>query len=277
MLSYNHGYHAGNYADVLKHICLLQAYKSIKKHHKSISYIDTHAGSGTYKFKSEYMSTNKEYANGIRKLEDYNRTNLPIKYYLKILRKINNSNKLSFYPGSPLIMSNVTDNLDRLLFYEIQTKEYKLLRHNLSKKTNSKFFNKDGFSFINQIINHNEKILVLIDPPYEMQDDFEKVVNILHLINNQYYNLTAIIWYPILNIQNNDLFIENIRKIGSNMITRIELPIRKYNDEIGMKGTGIILFNGNDFLIKNIKESINELYKIFKDENCNIKPKIQKI
>ena len=59
MLSYKHGYHAGNQADVLKHICLIQAYKSLKKHHKSISYIDTHAGSGDYNFKSDYMSKNK--------------------------------------------------------------------------------------------------------------------------------------------------------------------------------------------------------------------------
>ncbi len=61
MLSYKHGYHAGNQADVFKHICLIQAYKSLKKLNNSISYIDTHAGSGDYDFKSDYMSKNKEY------------------------------------------------------------------------------------------------------------------------------------------------------------------------------------------------------------------------
>ena len=277
MLSYNHGYHAGNYADVLKHICLLQAYKSLKKHHKSIIYIDTHSGNGMYKFNSEYMSQDKEYEMGINKLENYNDKNLSIKYYLKVLRQINNSKKLLFYPGSPLIMSNVTDNLDRLVFYEFDENEFKLLRQNLSKKINSKFYNKDGYDFTKQIINKNEKILVLLDPPYESESDFEKVVSTLRLINNEYYNLTVLVWYPILNIQNNDLFIENIRKIGSNIITRIELPITKYDDKIGMKGNGMILFNGSDFLIQNMKECIKDLYKIFKNEDCNIKPKIQKI
>ncbi len=277
MLSYNHGYHAGNYADVLKHICLLQAYKSLKKHHKSIIYIDTHSGNGMYKFNSEYMSQDKEYEMGINKLENYNDKNLSIKYYLKVLRQINNSKKLLFYPGSPLIMSNVTDNLDKLLFYEFDENEFKILRQNLSKKINSKFYNKDGYDFTKQIINKNEKILVLIDPPYESESDFERVVSTLRLINNKYYNLTVLVWYPILNIQNNDLFIENIRKIGSNIITRIELPITKYDDKIGMKGNGMILFNGSDFLIQNMKECIKELYKIFKNEDCNIKPKIQKI
>jgi len=277
MLSYKHGYHAGNQADVLKHICLIQAYKSLKKHHNSISYIDTHAGSGDYKFESDYMSKNKEYENGISILENYKYENQSIKFYLKILRNINNSKKMSFYPGSPLIMSYISDNSDKLSFYELHNNEFILLRKNLSKQINSKFFNKDGFEFTNQKINSNEKTLVLIDPSYEIKDDFEKVVNTLRILDKEYSNLTALIWYPVLNVENNDLFIENIRKIGSNRITRIELPLKKYNEDIGMKGTGIILFDGSKFLINNMKECVKELYQIFKDENCNIKPKIQKI
>ena len=277
MLSYKHGYHAGNQADVLKHICLIQAYKSLKKHHNSISYIDTHAGSGDYKFKSDYMSKNKEYEKGISILEEYKYENQSIKFYLKIIRNINNSKKISFYPGSPLIMSYMSDNSDKLSFYELHNNEFILLRKNLSKQINSKFFNKDGFDFTNQKINSNEKTLVLIDPSYEIKDDFEKVVNTLRILDKEYANLTALIWYPVLNVENNDLFIENIRKIGSNRITRIELPLKKYNEDIGMKGIGIILFDGSKFLINNMKECVKELYQIFKDENCNIKPKIQKI
>ena len=81
MLSYKHGYHAGNEADVLKHICLIQAYKSLKRYHKSITYIDTHSGSGIYKFSSDYMSKNKEYIRGINKLENYKFDNQSINYY----------------------------------------------------------------------------------------------------------------------------------------------------------------------------------------------------
>jgi 23S rRNA (adenine2030-N6)-methyltransferase len=277
MLSYKHGYHAGNSADVFKHICLLQAYKSLKKHYKSISYIDTHAGCGTYRFDSDYMSKNKEYESGISKLENYKYNNISIKYYLKVLRNINESKKLLFYPGSPSIMSYVTDNLDKLSFYELHNNEFQLLRKNFIKKTNCKVFHKDGFKFLSKKINLNEKTLVLIDPSYEIKDDFEKVEETLRELDNKYTNLTAIIWYPVLNIENNDLFIDNIRKIGSNRITRIELPLKKYNDEVGMKGSGIILFDGNDFLINNLSVCVKELQTIFKNENCNIRPKIQKI
>ncbi|MDP6304258.1 MAG: 23S rRNA (adenine(2030)-N(6))-methyltransferase RlmJ, partial [Candidatus Nitrosopelagicus sp.] len=121
---------------------------------------------------------------------------------------INNSKKLSFYPGSPSIMSFVTDNYDKLSFYELHNNEYQLLRKNLSKQINAKAFNSDGFDFTNKKINSNEKTLVLIDPSYEIKDDFEKVVNTLKILDGTYSNLTAIIWYPVLNIENNDLFIE---------------------------------------------------------------------
>jgi len=276
MLSYKHGYHAGNEADVLKHICLIQAYKSLKRHHKSITYIDTHSGSGIYDFESDYMSKNKEYERGISKLEKYKPENQSIKYYLKVLKNINNSKKLTFYPGSPQIMCNLTDNLDKLSFYELHNNEFLLLRKNLSRHINAKIFNKDGFEFLDKI-KIKDKALVLIDPSYEIKEDFDKVLETLKILEAKYYNFTAIIWYPVLNVEKNDLFIEDIRKIGSNKITRIELPLKKYNDEIGMKGSGIILFNGSDFLIKNMKDCVKELQIILKNENCNIKPKIQKI
>ncbi len=277
MLSYKHGYHAGNQADVLKHICLIQAYKSLKRYHNSISYIDTHAGSGNYSFKSDYMAKNKEYENGISKLESYKYENQSIKFYLKVLRNINNSKKMTFYPGSPSIMSYLSDSSDKLIFYELHNNEVELLKKHLAKKINSKVYNKDGFEFFLEKINQKEKTLVLIDPSYEIKDDFEKVVKTLKILNEEYENVTAMIWYPVLNIENNDLFIENIRKLGSNQITRIELPLKKYNEEVGMKGSGIILFNGSSFLINNMKDCVKELYQIYKDENCNIKPKVQRI
>ena len=276
MLSYKHGYHAGNQADVLKHICLIQAYKSLKRHHNSISYIDTHAGSGNYNFKSDYMSKNKEYENGISKLENYKYENQSIKFYLKVLRNINNSKKMTFYPGSPSIMSHLSDNSDKLLFYELHNNEFNLLRKNLSKNINAKIFNEDGFVFLDKI-NANSKTLALIDPSYEIKEDFNKVLNTLAILNAKFENLTAIIWYPVLNIEKNDLFIENVRKIGSNRITRIELPLKKYDEEVGMKGSGIILFDGSAYLINLMRDCVRELYLLLKDENCNIRPKIQKL
>ena len=182
-------------------------------------------------------------------------------------------------------LSNIGDKLRPGIVHRIDKNTSGLIvvaknnqaHEHLSKQFNSKVYNKDGFEFFLQNINPKEKTLVLIDPSYEIKDDFEKVVKTLEMLDEAYQNVTAMIWYPVLNIENNDLFIENIRKLGSNRITRIELPLKKYNEEIGMKGSGVVLFNGSNFLINNMKDCVKELFQIFKDENCNIKPKIQRI
>ena len=262
MLSYKHGYHAGNQADVFKHICLLQAYKSLKKHHNSISYIDTHAGSGPYYFDSNYMSKNKEYQNGINKLIDYQYENLSIKYYLKVLRNINNSKKLSFYPGSPSIMSYVTDSLDKLTFYELHNNEFQLLRKSLSKKINSKIYNEDGFKFLSKKINDNEKNLVLLDPSYEIKDDYQKVIDFIKDNYSKFNNKIILIWYPIIDREHTNDFIDEFKKTGIKDILRIEMPIKNDSEERGMTGSGLIAINTHQKTALNLRGSIKEL------QNC---------
>ena len=115
MLSYKHGYHAGNHADVIKHIILLYLYNIEKKTNKSISYIDTHSGNGIYKYISKYMDKNKEYKYGIKKLQNYKGNNILIKNYLSTITKITGKN--NYYPGSPIFISSISSKKDKLLTY----------------------------------------------------------------------------------------------------------------------------------------------------------------
>ena len=116
MLSYKHGFHAGNHADVLKHVVLIYLYNLLKKHNKSISYIDTHSGNGMYKYISRYMEKNKEYKYGIKKIQKYVGENKFIKNYLNILKTISKNN--NFYPGSPFIISSISNSSYKLYFCE---------------------------------------------------------------------------------------------------------------------------------------------------------------
>jgi len=277
MLSYKHGYHAGNHADVLKHLCLIEAYRGLKRLHKSINYIDTHAGSGKYVYKSDYMSKNKEYLIGIEKIVLFNSENQQIRSYLKIIRNINNSKKLFFYPGSPIIINHLSDNLDKLFFYELQNTEVKLLKKNIKNTTNAKIYQADGFNFINKKMNLNEQFLILIDPSYEIKDDFQKVINLLKLLDEKYKNFTVLTWYPVLSMRNNDDFIDNIRRLGLTDIIRIELPIKTYDENMEMKGSGILIMNSNKLIYQNFKKCIYELFDILKDSNCKTNPKIKYI
>ena len=272
MLSYKHGYHAGNHADVLKHIILIFLYNIEKKYSKSISYIDTHAGNSIYKYTSKYMDKNKEYKFGIKKIEKYDGQNLLIKNYLRFIKNFGKN----FYPGSPHIISNLSSSKDKLFFFELHTNEYESLKINLIKFSNIKIKNSDGFDYINNLSNKLESSFIFIDPSYEIKDDFEKVEKILNNIDNLFSNSKIIIWYPVLNILENDSFIQNIRKKGISNIINVEVPIMKYGDNVGMQGSGLLLINfSNRSIMKNLKEVIHEIQNILKQEENSTRFKLR--
>tara|TARA_B100001248_G_C27313910_1_gene423393 strand:+ start:78 stop:908 length:831 start_codon:yes stop_codon:yes gene_type:complete len=265
MLSYKHGYHAGNHADVMKHIILLYLYKIEKKTNNSISYIDTHSGNGIYKYISKYMEKNKEYKDGIKKIQNYKGNNILIKNYLSTITTITGKN--NYYPGSPIFISSISSKKDKLFFCELHNNEYDLLKKNLKKYTNIKTLNEDGFSFVINKVNKDKNYFVFIDPSYEIKDDFNKVELILNNIDGLFSKSKIIIWYPVLNILENDTFIQNIRKKGISNIINIEIPIMKYGDHISLQGSGLLLINfTNRSIMKNVKEVISEIQNILKQE-----------
>ena len=273
MLSYKHGFHAGNHADVLKHIVLIYLYNLAKKYNKSISYIDTHSGNGKYKYISRYMEKNKEYKYGIKRIEEYNGENKLIKNYLKIIRIITKNN--NFYPGSPFIISNISNNSDKLYFCELHNNEFNDLKKNLNQFTNIKNINTDGFEYIEKKLKNDKSYFILIDPSYEIKDDFIKINNILDNIE-KYSKSKILIWYPILSYEDNDGFIENLRKKGIDKMINIELPIRSDSDDRGMKGSGLVIINFKETkILKDLKALSKELHFYLKQNDDVYNPKVR--
>ena len=273
MLSYKHGFHAGNHADVLKHIVLIYLFNLLKKHKKSISYIDTHSGNGLYKYISRYMEKNKEYKYGIEKIQKYVGENKLIKNYLKILKTISKNN--NFYPGSPFIISNISNNLDKLYFCELHNNEFDNLKKNLNKFTNIKNIKTDGFEYIEKNLNNDKSYFILIDPSYEIKDDFTKVNNILDNLE-KYKKSKILIWYPILNFEDNDGFIQNLRKKGIGRMINLELPITSNNDDRGMKGSGLLIINFKENkILKDLKSLSKELHFYLKRNDDVYNPKVR--
>ena len=273
MLSYKHGFHAGNHADVLKHIVLIYLYKLQKKHSKSISYIDTHSGNGLYKYISKYMEKNKEYKHGIKKIEKYVGENKLIKNYLNILKNISKNN--NFYPGSPLIISSLSSNSDKLYFCELHNNEFDSLKKNLNKFTNIKNINTDGFEYLEKKLDYNKSYFILIDPSYEIKDDFFKINHILDNLE-KYGSSKILIWYPILNYEDNDRFIENLRKKGISRIINFELPIISNSKDRGMKGSGLLIINFKENkILRDLKALSKELHNYLKQNDDVYNPKVR--
>ena len=274
MLSYKHGFHAGNHADVLKHIVLIYLYNLIKKRTNSISYIDTHAGSGRYSYLSKYMDKNKEYNYGINKIEKYTGKNKLIINYLNKLKIISKNKK--FYPGSPYIISNLSNKSDKIYLCELHNNEFEHLKKNMKKFTNIKLIKTDGFKFIKYKVKNNDSFFILIDPPFEIKTDIEEVKNIINNLEEKFDKSRIIIWYPILSYSENDDFINDIRKKGINNLINIELPIKSDDDSKGMKGSGLLLINFYEKnIIKKLKELAKDLQFFLKQNDDIYKPKVR--
>lgn len=175
MLSYRHSYHAGNHADVLKHIVLTLCIDALKAKEKPFLYLDTHAGAGRYILQGEYAEKTGEYLSGINLV--WQRPDVPelLTGYLSLLKRYNPLETLKYYPGSPLIAKQLLREQDKLHLTELHPTDYPLLRQEFSKDKRATVLRADGFAQLkSKLPPASHRGIILIDPSYEMKDDYQK-------------------------------------------------------------------------------------------------------
>lgn len=214
MLSYRHVFHAGNHADVLKHFVLVQLLRYLGQKEAPFSYIDTHAGAGLYALDGARASKNSEYETGIAKLWLRKDLPAPLADYMQLVRGLNAGSKLRLYPGSPWFADAILREQDRLRLFELHPSDCKILKDNVRKlegkaravgprsSTRGKRViveQGDGFLALKaQLPPHSRRGLVLIDPPYEVKDDYRRVANMLTEALKRFSTGTYAVWYPQL-------------------------------------------------------------------------------
>jgi 23S rRNA (adenine2030-N6)-methyltransferase len=263
MLSYQHAYHAGNYADVLKHIVLIQSLKYLKAKDKPLCYIDTHAGSGDYKLNSNEAQKNQEYLNGIGSL--WQRNDLPacVADYVNLIKDFNYSEQLSHYPGSPLIASQLLSDNDRLFLYELHTAESRLLNDCVKKDKRIKAFRADGLRDSLGLLPPKEnRGLILIDPSYEIKNQYQTVVDALKAMHKRFATGCYCLWYPVVARKRNQYMERILQSSGIKNIQLFELGILPDNDEHGMTANGMIVINPPWTLLADMQQVLPWLAEI---------------
>lgn len=242
MLSYRHSYHAGNHADVLKHIVLIEILEHLIKKDSTFDYIDTHSGAGLYNLHSDHASKLQEYTQGIGKL---NRDEFPeLASYFNILSKHNSTEKLSFYPGSPLIAADFLRNKDRAWLYELHPKDAELLLKNTGQNKNIRVMRDDGFKGLLSLLPPvSRRGLVLIDPSYEIKTDYGKVFTILAEAHKKFPTGTYALWYPVVDRKIIDQLERKFTRSGIKKIQRFELGMAADQFGTGMSASGMIVIN----------------------------------
>jgi len=244
MLSYRHSFHAGNFADVLKHLILIQILDYLGKKDKSLCYIDTHAGPGDTALNSDYALQNREFDNGIGKL--WQRNNLPpcVANYVNVIKGFNKAGQLTYYPGSPLIAGRLLRGQDRLFLYELHSTEIKLLRASTSKDRRIKVFHEDGLKTCLGLLPPIERRgLVLIDPSYEIKSDYQQVIETLIAMHKRFATGVYALWYPVVERSRNQAMERAIKASGIKNVQLFELGLSADTDLHGMTASGMIVVN----------------------------------
>jgi 23S rRNA (adenine2030-N6)-methyltransferase len=193
-MNYRHGFHAGNFADVVKHVALMAALNHLKKKETAFRVIDTHAGRGLYDLCDAAAKTTGESENGIERLHDMARADGVLGDYLDLVRACGAGR----YPGSPLIAAKMLRPQDRLVAIEKHPEEAAALKETLAPFRSADVDMGDGYGRLLKLLPPpSRRGLVLMDPPFEQVDEFSIMARTLVAAVRKFATGIYLAWYPV--------------------------------------------------------------------------------
>lgn len=199
MLSYRHAFHAGNHADVLKHVVLVETLRHLLRKATPLWYVDTHAGVGEYRLDPKPPAGQAEWLNGIARLWDEPAPPTALAPYLDLVRALNPDGKLRRYPGSPQLAASLLRSDDKAWLYELQPSDFPQLEQHFRDCRNVHCTAADGFAALRGLLPPAPRRgLVFIDPSYELKSDYSRLVDTLEDALRRFETGCFLVWYPIV-------------------------------------------------------------------------------
>ncbi len=259
MLSYRHAFHAGNHADVLKHLVLVQLVDYLKQKDKPFWVIDTHAGAGLYALDAGHATKLAEHEGGISRL--WPRHDLPpaVAAYVDCVRPLNPDGRLTAYPGSPWIAWQLLRNEDRLRLFELHSTDIRTLADNFREAGRQvAVTHGDGLAGLKALLPPPpRRALVLIDPSYEVAADYRGVTKTLEDAMKRFPTGTYAVWYPILAKPEARALPEKLKALGAKSWLNVTLTVRKQPPGVfGMPGSGMFVINPPWTLARTLGETM---------------------
>lgn len=254
-MNYRHQFHAGNFADVLKHALLVRLVRALQRKEKGILYLDTHAGRGRYDLAAaavgDSLARRPEWPEGIGRL-----WTLPagvigreLEEYIEKVRGFdqragNLAPAPRFYPGSPLLMHALARPIDRLALCEMHPAECAALRAELAGESRVTVHEADGYAAVRaQLPPRERRALVLLDPPFESADEFARLAAALAEGLRRFPSGTYAIWYPLTARAKVDAFLNAVRSLAPPPTLAVELDVAGPDAAIKLRGCGLLVLN----------------------------------
>mmetsp|Transcript_1051 Transcript_1051/g.2064 ORF Transcript_1051/g.2064 Transcript_1051/m.2064 type:complete len:317 (+) Transcript_1051:173-1123(+) len=262
-LLYEHGYHAGNYADVVKHTALVELLSHMCKKKSPFVYVETHSGAGGYALSSKESQQLSEHEQGISMFLKNQKTGELLhpstETLLGIMEQASSNMDLAegetIYPGSPMIASALCRDQDSLLFCEKEAEQFELLQSRMKDSSQQKdgdndrvvLLQENGYKALKRFENlqSSKRALVFIDPPYQMGSDSEQIASLVGFLGKHWRSARVAIWHPVSrnNRDRADRLYELVQKaVAADKKTEL-LATELYDDTIDHVGTGMLLVN----------------------------------
>ena len=269
-MNYRHAFHAGGFADVIKHIVLVRILSYLQDKPAAFRVIDTHAGAGVYDLAGDEARRGGEWLTGIARVMQarFSETTLPlVAPYLDIVRAFNSPRELKAYPGSPLIARALLRPQDRLTACEIEPKARKRLIDALRRDTQARVVDLDGWVALPAFVPPNERRgLVLIDPPFEAKDEFERMAAGFEEAFTKWPTGSYLLWYPVKSRRATDSLARHVAElVGAGAppgkCLRLEFSVAPQTAETGLTSAGVLIVNPPWTLAAELKAILLELEK----------------
>nr|WP_297457700.1 23S rRNA (adenine(2030)-N(6))-methyltransferase RlmJ [uncultured Halomonas sp.] len=250
MLAYQHAYHAGNFADVHKHLTLFCARQHLLRKESPVTYIDTHAGRGRYPLAGAETQKLKEYQQGVVPLWQaraaLSGSDPLLEAWFATLQRAQagDGRQLTHYPGSPWWLADGLRDHDRLALYELHPGEHRHLEAQ-TLPSNARRIHGDGLAGLRGMLPvPTPRLCALIDPSYERKTEYAEVAETLAFVARKARHATLLVWYPLLPAERHRVLLDETRRAGVRKLWRSELQRHARGiDEHGMYGSGMLLLN----------------------------------
>lgn len=269
-MNYRHSYHAGNFADVFKHVVLTLLLQALRAKDNPFCYLDTHAGAGRYDLLGEAAQKTGESREGIARFREGSPAPAEMTDYLAAVRAVNEGGELRCYPGSPRVARHLLRAQDRMVLMELHPEEAQTLKLEFRGDPQVHIHHMDGFAGLKAFLPPPERRgVVLIDPPFERVDEFDRLVIALQAAHARWSTGIYAVWYPLKDPQEVKRFYRKLAGSGLRKLLLAEISFHAVPGQL--YGCGMVILNPPWGLDERLNRLLPELLARLRDAPGGVK------
>ncbi|ATQ43560.1 23S rRNA (adenine(2030)-N(6))-methyltransferase RlmJ [Caulobacter mirabilis] len=242
-MNYRHAFHAGNFADLVKHATLTLLLDRLRADAAPLTVVDTHAGAGGYDLDGEMSRRTGEAAQGIFRLMEAQGAPAEFDALKAAVRAGNPKGGVRFYPGSPSLIAGGLRRGDRYVACELRDDDHALLAQTLARHPGAKAVQDDGFGVAGREAGKGGRLFVLIDPPFERADDYERIAEAMGTVLGLDPDACVAVWLPLKDLETFDAFLRRVEPAAPELLIA-EARLKPLSDPMKMNGCAMVIAGG---------------------------------